>query len=124
MSNDAHLNDLLDQIEGETKSSAPATLPSEPDDEILDRLAALSRIEYDREREATATRIGIRTSTLDAEVEARRPARNDTTQGCAISMPEVEPCRRQATAPRCRVKWRTGSYIMFISPRAPRTQSQ
>ena len=38
----------------------------------LVRLAHLCRIEYDREREAAAQRLGIRTSTLDAEVNALR----------------------------------------------------
>ncbi len=42
----------------------------------IERLARLSRIEYDRERKASAKRLGARADTLDAEVEKRRSHHN------------------------------------------------
>jgi putative DNA primase/helicase len=56
-----------------------APLPSEDAQRAeLHRLAKLSRIAYDQEREATARAFGIRAATLDAEVSAlRRSAAND-----------------------------------------------
>jgi putative DNA primase/helicase len=44
-------------------------------------LAALSRIDYDRVREAEAKRLKVRVSTLDSEVEKLRPAKSDGKVG-------------------------------------------
>jgi len=38
------------------------------DEQTLDRLARLTPLQYDRARQAEATRLGIRLETLDSEV--------------------------------------------------------
>ncbi len=42
------------------------------DNAVVQRLAALSPMDYDRRREDEAKRLGVRVSTLDAEVQKRR----------------------------------------------------
>ncbi len=54
------------------------------------RLAALPPMEYDRERIAAANRLGVRTATLDKEVEARRPA-PEAVMGRGVVLAEVKP---------------------------------
>ncbi len=67
----------------------------EPDEAILQRLAALPLLEYDRQRESAAQGLGCRVQTLNKQVEARRPkpdrGRQDTLQGCALNFDSVEP---------------------------------
>ena len=48
-------------------------------DAILNELASLPLIEYDRRRQAEAERLGVRVSTLDAEVEKRRRVHGGAT---------------------------------------------
>jgi hypothetical protein len=60
---------------GPVKTEAPVTSLREIDDEILQRLAALPSLEYDRQRKKEAEWLGCRTSTLDELVESRRPKR-------------------------------------------------
>jgi Protein of unknown function (DUF3631)/Primase C terminal 2 (PriCT-2) len=56
------------------------------------RLAKLSWVEYDRERQAAADRLKIRVGTLDKEVEAERGETDDSAkQGRALNLPEPEP---------------------------------
>jgi Protein of unknown function (DUF3631) len=59
------------------------------------KLAALSRLEYDRRREEEAERLGVRVATLDREVESarKRSPNSDATpmQGRALSLPEPQP---------------------------------
>lgn len=64
-----------------------------PDDEtLLSELAALSRIEYDRRREASADQLGIRVPTLDGEVQLRRKIPEGVGgQGHAITLTVPEP---------------------------------
>lgn len=58
----------------------------------LDRLAALSPIDYDQQREAAAEALGCRTSTLDKEVERRRKAdAGGALQGRAVELPDADP---------------------------------
>jgi hypothetical protein len=69
----------------------PAAIAAE-----IDKLALLAPIEYDRERQTAADRLGIRVPTLDREVEKRRAAlgmsRNtERTQGRSIRLPTPEP---------------------------------
>jgi putative DNA primase/helicase len=54
------------------------------------RLAALAPLDYDREREAAAKRLGVRVGTLDTEVAALRP-REEAATGRGVSLPEAEP---------------------------------
>jgi putative DNA primase/helicase len=57
------------------------------------RLAALSPIEYDRIRFNEADKLGVRVTTLDAEVERKRAKSNqgETLQGNAVDFVDVEP---------------------------------
>jgi putative DNA primase/helicase len=56
----------------------------------LRHLAMLTPIAYDRERIAVAERLGVRASTLDAEIEALR-SKGDAATGRGVSLPEAEP---------------------------------
>jgi hypothetical protein len=64
------LRALLDQ-------PAPAAHQSLDDDTELDRLAKLSGLQYERERERAAKQLGVRQGQLDKEVYARRPKGRD-----------------------------------------------
>jgi putative DNA primase/helicase len=55
----------------------PATALFAEDREAIQRLAKLSPVEYDRQRKNEAKRLGIRESTLDAEVVAARSVKRD-----------------------------------------------
>jgi putative DNA primase/helicase len=63
---------------------------AEATERILNELAALDPIQYDMVRKAKAKDLGIRDSTLDAEVKKRRP-REETGQGGEIKLSEPEP---------------------------------
>src|SRR6266545_7611544 len=54
---------------------APEVTPADVVDEdaLLQELAALSFLDYDRRRESAAKLLGVRVATLDAEVLKRRP---------------------------------------------------
>ncbi len=55
-------------------------------------LAQLSPIEYDRVRESAAGKLGVRVSTLDAEVKKTRGAAgDDNAQGQAVDLAEPDP---------------------------------
>jgi hypothetical protein len=64
-------------------------------DEWLDYAASLSAIDYDQKRDAIAKRLDIRVSTLDTEIERRKPKTesNDTQEGRSIllSDPALKP---------------------------------
>lgn len=88
--NDLHqlegLTTMKDQIEG-------AQVPKESDDELLQRLAALPPLEYERCRDAEAERLGVRVSVLDKMVDAKRPnsgAQADDLQGRTLNLADVE----------------------------------
>ena len=68
-----------------------ATVPAETDADTYARLAALPSAEYDRCREQEANALGVRVSTLDAEVEKLRGETGGHLQGCAVEIPEIEP---------------------------------
>src|SRR5262245_25843189 len=77
----------------------PDNAAKEKVDEILEieRLAGLSPIEYDRERESAAEKLEIRVATLDALVKARRPGSETKGQS---------PRRRSVVAKRaCSKYW-------------------
>jgi hypothetical protein len=66
----------------------------ENDDVEIRRLAELSSLEYEHEREGAARRLGIRVTILDDQVKQARTAQNDGDpkgQGRPISFPEPEP---------------------------------
>jgi hypothetical protein len=74
------------QVEKAQKEVAEETT----DDVEIKRLAALSTVQYDRERKAAAERLRIRAAILDKLVQAERPD-DDAKQGRAVSFPEPEP---------------------------------
>ncbi len=56
------------------------------------RLAALPRVEYDRERHATANRLDIRVKTLDDAVDERRPQSSESERGgSTVLFADIEP---------------------------------
>lgn len=63
------------------------------DEKELHRLAGLSPIEYDRDRETAAEKLNCRVSVLDKMVLARKTSNtnNSTLQGRAVMLPDVEP---------------------------------
>ncbi len=74
------------------KESGKETPNRSVNDAELDRLAKLSPLEYDRVRRDTAKRLGIRTETLDQEIEQRRPHTEDeATPGSPLTLPDIEP---------------------------------
>ncbi len=60
---------------------------------ILDELAAINPVEYDRRREEEAERLGVRVTTLDQEVKKRRRSSgsNKVWGGSSLSLPIPEP---------------------------------
>jgi putative DNA primase/helicase len=72
-----------------------AATPKETDDEIVQRLAGLPLLEYERRRDAEAEKLGIsRVSILDGLVYAKRPKRepaSEKLQGRMLNLPDVEP---------------------------------
>jgi putative DNA primase/helicase len=77
----------------EEATEGPAAEGTEGDE--IARLARLSPIEYDRERQAAADRLGVRASTLDAEVRRVRGDQPDDAAGEAVIFPEREPWPEQ-----------------------------
>jgi putative DNA primase/helicase len=71
-----------------------ATVRRETDDEAIDRLAALSRMEFDRCVQAEAGALGINVSTLRKVVEQRRAGGGNGSaqlQGQAVELDDIEP---------------------------------
>lgn len=56
-----------------------------------ERLAKLSPMDYDRVRQAEAEALGVRVTTLDAEVSKMRPAGDNDIQGKDVVFPEIDP---------------------------------
>jgi putative DNA primase/helicase len=73
---------------------AAACVPAESDEETLQRLAAMTPLEYERCRGAEAERLGIeRVSILDKQVDRKRPKLATTSgeiQGRAMDLPDPE----------------------------------
>jgi hypothetical protein len=59
----------VDAVDEEAKAAAAAR-----EKELIDELASISPTEYDRRRRAAASELGVRSSTLDSERDARRAA--------------------------------------------------
>ena len=80
--------ELLSPVASEAARNASGGDPNAK----LDELAQLSPVEYDRRRKGEARGLGIRASTLDVEVAARRPQSNeDGGGGTAVLFADVEP---------------------------------
>ena len=71
---------FLDSVAAQIASVTMVTAVASPgaDNARLERLASLSPIEYDREREAEAKALGVRSSTLDKLVKGVRQQKNET----------------------------------------------
>ena len=94
MRNSGHASDSQSLPPSDTAFTVPAENPTaEPVDEKAEiaRLAALSLLDYDREREAVAHKLGVRTTTLDKAVKSARGGGGATGQGQTIEFEEIEP---------------------------------
>lgn len=86
--NDLHQLEGLDTVKSQVEG---AQVPKESDEEILQRLAALTPIEFDRAAEAEANALGCNVGTLRSEVEKRRLKSGENLQGGALNLADVEP---------------------------------
>src|SRR5882724_7618425 len=93
-----HANDLNQSSCSSDQPPIPADIRVHPcssvvstDSETYERLARLSPGQYDRARQAEATRLGIRLETLDAEVARCRPDVSYDAQARAVKLQSVEP---------------------------------
>jgi Protein of unknown function (DUF3631) len=78
-------------IHGGRPEPGPSISRTEPSAEIV-RLAQLAPIEYEREREVAASRLGVRVSALDGFVKAQRAEkREDGGQGRAFEVATPDP---------------------------------
>jgi putative DNA primase/helicase len=78
----------FDEAQERFQRGAASLLDPEPE---LVRLAALDPLQYDRERERAAERLGVRVATLDKEVAARQPEAPRDRQGRSITFANLEP---------------------------------
>src|SRR5438552_474398 len=67
-----------------------ATNISNTNEKAIAQLAALSPLEYERQREPQANKLGCRLTTLDRLVEAGRAKDNCVLQGSAVVLPGIE----------------------------------
>jgi hypothetical protein len=76
----------------DSSESKPAVVAIEKVTEEIQRLASLSIVQYELEREKAAKRLGMRTSVLDDAVKSVRQTSEDTKgQGRRFEMPAIEP---------------------------------
>ena len=88
----------------------------QPDTEAeIERLAKLSDVEYDREREAAAKKLGIRLGTLDQRVAAKKRAKQPTTDGGLEDNVALEFSAKYATDARYVHKW--GTWLFWTGVR-------
>jgi putative DNA primase/helicase len=73
-----------------TPTPAKSGEAASTDDQAIAALAALHPLEYDRRRKEKAKELNCREATLDKLVDTKRPKGNDTLQGGAVILPEVE----------------------------------
>ena len=58
----------------------------------IDRLAALSRLKYDKQRSDAAAELGVSVGALDKAVKEARAGQSDTKgQGRPLELPDLEP---------------------------------
>ncbi|MBA2594042.1 MAG: DUF3631 domain-containing protein [Pseudomonadota bacterium] len=91
--NDLHRARGAESVRGCVERATSPGGGEDPQDAVA-RLATLSPIEYDRVRQTESDALGVRVTTLDAEVEkARRKMVGDgnDSQGEAVLFPEIEP---------------------------------
>jgi putative DNA primase/helicase len=86
------LTTLAGVAEVKRQIEAAAVRP-ESDEEILQRLASLPPLEYERQRDGAAQTLGCRAPVLDKLVDAKRPKsemKNSELQGHAVLLADVE----------------------------------
>jgi Protein of unknown function (DUF3631) len=88
---EADASEAARQATDELENARLAAEKQAADEEELDRLAALPLMEYDREREKAAKKLGVRVGTLDDLVAAKRPKKADDAQGHDIELIEPKP---------------------------------
>jgi hypothetical protein len=88
---EADTSDPAKRAADELENAKLAAEKQAADEKELDRLAALPLMEYDREREKAAKKLGVRVGTLDDLVAARRPEKADDAQGHDIELIEPKP---------------------------------
>ena len=78
----------------DTVANSPDLTPADvvDKDELIKALAELDLVSYDQRREEAAKLLGVRVSTLDAEVTARRRKRNGMQGESRITFDDPEPC--------------------------------
>src|SRR5439155_10936888 len=69
---------------------ATPVAPQNPDEETLQRLAALPVLEYERARESEAKKLKCRPAILDKLVHGKRQNNGDALQGRGVNLPDVE----------------------------------
>jgi putative DNA primase/helicase len=80
-----------DQTTPSVLADAVNAVKRSPDEVELQRLAKLSLLDYEREREAAADKIGIRKPILDQLIEERRPKAAAEGEGNSVAWREIEP---------------------------------
>lgn len=75
------------------QSSKPSPEKKDASEEFINRLARLTRLQYEHHRERAALKLKIRTTALDRLVEGQRRKNlsNETLQGRPIAFPQIEP---------------------------------
>jgi putative DNA primase/helicase len=68
-----------------------ATVPAETPEMAIARLAALTPLEYEKQRKEAADKLEFRISALDAMVEAARGGNASDAQGHTVDLPDIEP---------------------------------
>ena len=80
-------NPTAENLNGDTASQLPLTPPkpaeqptppAQNEDEVIRDLAAMNRMDYDRQRKDAAKSLGVQVKTLDEKVKAARRA-DDTS---------------------------------------------
>jgi len=84
----AGLEEVKRQIEAATEPEQEAD-KEESLDQLVERLAKLSPLEYDRKRKEEANKVGVRPTTLDAEVNAAREREEESANN--FFRPDDEP---------------------------------
>ena len=85
---------MPDKLTPEVVDQAPEVTSEDVFDQevFLKELADLSPLAYDKRRQEAAKLIGVRISTLDVEVAARRTKRDDSIGHSGITLDAPEPC--------------------------------
>ena len=84
----------MPKLTSDMVEQTPEVTPDDVIDQeaLLQELAALSPIAYDRRRDEAAKLLGVRIATLDAEVAARRPAQPEMDgAGTPVLFTDPEP---------------------------------